>query len=251
MKNLLLVVLFVFTLSAQAAVSIISDLDDTIKITQASGDPRDYVGDEVYSGMPDFFRAAKNYSTSLYVLSASPSLMSPLIKKALKKNGIEYKTLILKANLREDKLTYKIRKIKEIMDSNSDDFILIGDDLGQDPEAYAEIKKLYPSRVLETYIHSVNGRAIPSDAVLYWTTFDISLRELIAGRMDPEGVDQVTNTLTNETKMTHIFPKNAQCPKTPMVYAWQLQTAHQQEALKLSYKFVKFCLARQSVNILP
>lgn len=251
MKNLFLIVLFAFTLSVQAAVSIISDLDDTIKITEASGDPRDYIGDKVYSGIPDFFTAAKSYSTSLYILSASPTFMSPVIKNALKKNGVEYKSLILKANLREDKLPYKIRKIKEIMDANSDDFILIGDDLGQDPEVYAEIKRLYPSRILETYIHSVNGRAIPSDAVLYWTTFDLSLRELIAGRMDPSGVDLVTTTLEKETNLSHVFPKNAQCPKTPMVYAWQLQTAHQQEALKLSYKFVKFCLVNRSVNILP
>lgn len=251
MKNLLLVILFALTLSAQAAVSIISDLDDTIKITSGSGDPRDYLGDKVYTGMPDFFKAAKAYSNSLYILSASPTLMGPLIKKALKKHGVEYKSLILRANIREEKFTYKVKKIKEIMDANSDDFILVGDDLGQDPEAYAEIKRLYPSRILGTYIHAVNGRAISSDAVLYWTSFDLFLREHIAGRMDPKDIDLIATKLTTEINMDLIFPKKAQCPKTPMVYAWQLQTPFQQEALDLGYKFVKFCLVNRSVNILP
>ncbi len=251
MKNLLLVVLFAFTLSAQAAVSIISDLDDTIKITSASGDPRDYVGDKVYTGMPDFFKAAKAYSNSLYILSASPTFMAPLIKKALKKHGVEYKGLILRANIREEKFAYKVKKMKEILDSNSDDFILVGDDLGQDPEAYAEIKRLYPSRILGTYIHAVNGRAISSDAVLYWTSFDLFLREHVAGRMDGQDIELVAEKLTNAKDMRLIFPNKAQCPKTPMVYAWQLQTPFQQEALDLGYKFVKFCLVRQSVNILP
>lgn len=251
MKNLILIILFSISLSAQAAISIITDLDDTIKITEASGDPRDYIGDKVYSGMPDFFKAAKDYSNELYIVTASPTFMSPVIKKALKKHGIEYKSLILRADLREEKFKYKVRKIKEIMDSNSDDFVLIGDDLGADPEAYAEIKRLYPSRILGSYIHAVNGRAISSDAVLYWTSFDLFLRELIAGRMSATGVEAVAAKLANEKDLAFVFPRKAQCPKTPMVYAWQMQTPFQQESMKLSYKFVKFCLVNRSVNILP
>ena len=251
MKNLMLIFCLLFSLSALAQISVISDLDDTIKITEAGGNPTDIIGDDIYTGMSDFFVGAKGYSTSLHILSASPTFMGPIIKRTLKKRGIEYKSLILRGNLAEEKFKYKVRKIREILDATSDDFVLIGDDLGQDPEAYSEIKKLYPGRVLAIYIHIVNGRAITADAIPYWTSFDLFLREQIAGRMDPSWVERGIEVLTNEKKMDQVFPKKAQCPKTPAVYAWQMQSQYQQEALKLSYKFVKFCLQRQSVNFLP
>lgn len=251
MKNLLCIVFFIFSFSALAQISILSDLDDTIKITEAGGNPTDIIGDDLYTGMPEFFNGAKSYSNSLYILSASPTFMSPIIKNTLKKRGIEYKTLILRGNLTEGKLPYKVRKIKEILDSTSDDFVLIGDDLGQDPEAYAEINKLYPGRILAMYIHVVNGRPITKDVTTYWTSFDLFLRESIAGRMDVRAVERGISVLQNEKELELIFPKKAQCPKTPTVYSWQIQSSYQQEALKLTYKFVKFCLQRQSVNILP
>lgn len=251
MKNLIFIVCLLFSFSSLAQISIISDLDDTIKITEAGGNPTDIIGDDIYSGMSEFFKGAKTYSNSLHILSASPSFMRPIIKRTLKKRGIEYKSLILRANLTEGKLEYKVRKIKEILDSTSDDFVLIGDDIGKDPEAYTEIKKLYPSRVLGIYIHTVNGRAISPDAVPYWTSFDLFLREKIAGRMEAAWVETGIAALTNEKDLSLIFPKKAQCPKTPVVYAWQMQSQYQQEALALTYKFVKFCLQRQSVNILP
>lgn len=240
-----------FSFSALARISIISDLDDTVKITEAGGKPTDIIGDDIFTGMSEFFVGAKGYSTSLHILSASPTFMSPIIKRTLKKRGIEYKGLILRGNLAEEKFTYKVRKIREILDATSDDVVLIGDDLGQDPEAYSEIKKLYPGRVLAIYIHVLNGRAITSDATPYWTSFDLFLREEIAGRMDPSWVERGIKVLTNENQMNLVFPKKAQCPKSPFVYSWQIQSQYQQEALKLTYKFVKFCLQRQSVNILP
>lgn len=251
MKNIILLLGLLFSFSALSQISIISDLDDTIKITEAGGNATDIVGDDIYTGMSEFFNGAKTYSTSLHILSASPTFMSPIIKDTLKKRGIDYKSLILRKNLFEGKLEYKVRKIKEIFDATTDDFILIGDDLGKDPEAYSEINKLYPGRVLGIYIHIVNGRSITADAIPYWTSFDLFLREQMAGRMTSVWVERGIQKLSQEADLSYVFPKKAQCPKTPVVYAWQIQSHYQQEALELTYKFVKFCLQRQSVNILP
>lgn len=251
MKNLFLLVCLLGSFSSFASLSIISDLDDTIKITEAGGNPTDMIGDNLYTGMAEYFKGAKDYSNALYILSASPSFMGNIIKKTLLKRGVNYHSLILRNDLLEDKFSYKLKKIIEILSSTPDDFILIGDDLGKDPEVYAEIKKLYPRRILKIYIHSVNGRFIARSAVPYWTSLDLTLREHLAGRMSSGWVEKTIDTLFAEKKLSHVFPKKAQCPMAPNVYNWQLRTTFQQEALILTERFVDFCLQRQSDNILP
>lgn len=252
MRYFLLILLTFISFSSLASISIISDLDDTIKITKASGKPVDtLLGSVVYTGMDDFLRAAKEYSNSLYVLSASPAFMSPIIRNTLKKRGIEYRQLILRKNVFTKKFNYKVSKIKQIMNASSDDFLFLGDDLGQDPEVYAEIKRLYPSRVLAIYIHSVAGRTNVEPAVLYWTSFDLFLREYLAGRMPSDWVASSAQKLLSEKNPHSIFPKKAHCPKTPTVYEWQLDTHFQPEANTLIEEFVSFCRLRLSANILP
>lgn len=250
MKNLIFVLSLVFSLSSFASISIVSDLDDTIKITQAGGHASDIIGSDVYTGMPEFFMGAKTYSNDLYVLSASPTFMRTLIKSTLNKRKVNYKQLILKPSLSEDKYVYKVREIKKIMDSSSDDFIFLGDDLGKDPEVYAEITKQYPSRVLASYIHVVNGRPLVKEVVPYYTSFDLFLREFIENRMTPGWVEQGWQKLLLETKYEFIFPRKAQCPTEATVWEWQTQTTYQPEAVELIQRLTSICQARQSDNIL-
>ncbi len=250
MKNLLLIISFIFALSSQAAITIVSDLDDTIKITEARGVPTDFLREMVYTGMPEFFQSAKKYSDSLYVISAGPSILSHKVKETLKKKGITFNRVILRTNLLEDKFTYKVREIKKLMDSSSDDFLFFGDDLGKDPEVYAEMKRLYPSRVLGIYIHVVRGRAFTSEAISYWTSLDLFLREFEAGRMSAGAVELILSKLLKEKSLEFIFPKKAQCPSEATVWDWQTRTIFMQEATDLINKFVSFCQARQSSKIL-
>lgn len=250
MKNLILILSLIISFSSYASITILSDLDDTIKITEAGGNPTDIVGDDVYTGMPEFFKGAKTYSEDLYVLSASPTFMKVIIKNTLKKRKVQYKGLILRKNLTEDKFVYKLREIKKIMDKTSDDFIFIGDDLGKDPEVYAELSKQYPSRVLASYIHVVKGRPLMKEVVPYYTSFDLFLREFIANRMTPGWVEQGWEKLLLETKVDHIFPRKAQCPKDADIWEWQVQTSYQPEAIQLISRLTTICQARQSDNIL-
>lgn len=248
MKNLLFVALLLVSFTTQAQISIISDLDDTIKITEAGGNASDIVGEDVYTGMPEFLKEAKSYTTELYILSASPSFMESIIRSTLRKHGIEYKRLILRGNIFEDKFSYKVKQIKRIMEESRDDFILIGDDLGQDPEVYAEIERLYPGRVLGRYIHKVQDRKVPS-STLYWTSIELFLREHMEGRMEASSVEDAFDLLSTEKNMEMIFPKRAHCPTAANVWEWQTRTIFQQEAAKLIKKFVSFCQARRSDNI--
>lgn len=244
------IIIFCFILSLSthlfASITIVSDLDDTIKITEASGDPEDLLGNKVYPGMPEFLKSARDYSTSLYIVSASPSILRKKIESTLKKKLIKYNGLILRSNLFESKFDYKVRKIKEIMENTSDDFIFIGDDIGQDPEVFLELTKLFPGRVLGSYIHVIEGRSIDRSLVSYWTSFDLILREFDAYRMTSEGVELVAETLLQEKNLELIFPKKASCPSTVDIWEWQLRTIFVQEAQKLIGRFTLFCQARQS-----
>lgn len=249
MKYTIIILSLLFSLTLSASVSILSDLDDTIKITQASGDPADILGDKAYTGMPEFYAAATNYSKELHILSASPSFIRSRIQNVLSRHKISYKSLVLRDNILEDTLNYKVKNIQKILERTNEDFILIGDDIGEDPEAYAEIKRLYPDRILAVYIHSVNGRNHRTAAFSYWTSFDLSLMEYLEGRMSPRAVDAIGAKLWAEANMELIFPKEAQCPKTYLVWEWQLRTAFQQQANSLINKFLNFCQARQSTII--
>lgn len=251
MKNLIFLLAFLISFSGFASVSILSDLDDTIKISGSDGNPTDLVGDTVFTGITEFFKGAKTYSNSLYILSASPTFMKPIIKNTLKKRNIEYKSLILRGNITEDKFKYKFREIKKILASSTDQFILIGDDLGKDPEVYAEIEKQFPDRILESYIHVVNGRSLPSEVVPYYTSFDLFMREYLANRMTPGWVEKGWESLILETKFNHIFPNRAVCPEDAAVYEWQMATHYQQEATQLATRLTTICQVRQSDNILP
>lgn len=245
MNILSLVFILSLSFSSFAGISILSDLDDTIKITQG-GQNSDILGDDIYLGMNDFFEGAKSYSDSLHILSASPVILRSHIVKTLKKSNIDYETLTLRKNVFNDKFTFKVRVIESIMDSNSDDFIFVGDDLGKDPEVYVEIEKRYPGRVLAKYIHIVEGREIPKNVTPYWTSFDLVLREFTAGRMDANTVEPLAEKFMKEASLDFVFPIKAQCPDESQTWDWQIQTIFQQEASDLIHKFVRFCQQRQS-----
>jgi hypothetical protein len=257
MKKLILSLFLLISLSAQASITLVSDLDDTIKITnsgqEVDGTINALFSKEVFTGMPEFLNAAKMYVDEIHVLSASPTFLRYFIEKTFQKKEIEVDSLILRDLLRrQSKIEYKVKELKRLFEENSaDDFILVGDDVGQDPEAYDEIQRLYPNRVLASYIHVINGRDIPRSSIRYWTSFDLVLREYLAGRMADSNVNESIEKLLSETKMKLIFPNFAQCPKTPAVYMWQLRTAFAREATQVMKKLNWYCLSMHSNILLP
>lgn len=245
-KTLLLICLFLVSFSSYAGISILSDLDDTIKITEASGKPEDLLGEDVYTGMPEFYSAAREYAPTLHILSASPSFLRSKIRSVLKKHGIRHESLILRGNVFEDKFTYKVREISRLLDKSSDDFILLGDDIGKDPEVYSEILRLYPGRILGAYIHVVRGRSIPEDLMTYWTSFDLLLREFETSRAGQSWIKKVFKKLKAEKDMEMIFPREAHCPTEAIVWDWQVRTIFMREAQELITRFTTFCQNRQT-----
>lgn len=250
MKNLI-IFLCLLSFNAYSSISVISDLDDTIKITNSDNEieatRNALFSDDVFAGMPLILSELKLYTSDLHILSLSTIALMPKIQRTLKKHNIEYASLILKKPFQgQSNLDYKINEMKKIIEKSGDDFILIGDDVGQDPEAYQEIKNLYPNRILAIYIHAVKGRSLPRHSISYLTSFDLALREYLAGRMIESSVKKISEALISEEKTKEIFPDFATCPKTPEPWIWHLKTPFKRDSFTLTGKLNLYCLVRGS-----
>jgi hypothetical protein len=251
MKKPFLILLAFLSLQAQSAVTIVSDLDDTIKITHSAlgSDAARYAlfSDTIFTGMSEFFKASKYYANEMHVLSASPIILRGKILSTLKKHHIQHQSLILKnAWSRQSKFEYKLKELKKLFAKSSDDFILIGDDVAQDPESYEAIAKLYPHRVLGIYIHVVTGRKLPALSRKYWTSFDLFMEEFLAKRMNTSWIGKAAEIIIQEKNMKLVFPDFAQCPTDDRLWHWQIQTIFSREATSTMGKILHYCKARHS-----
>lgn len=245
MKTLLFALLFSF--NSHAAITVISDLDDTIKITDA-GDHANAVlnglfSEKVFTGMPEFLRGTRSFADSLHVVSAGPKLIKKRVLSLLKKHKIQHEGVYLRAIPgKEGKLEFKVRTILEIMEKNPGEVLLLGDDVDLDPEVYTEIVKLHPERVLGVYIHMVKDRPIPETFTRYWTSLDLALKEHMAGRLGSDSVIEIISSMNNEGKLSRIIPKFAHCPTSAVVWEWQQATVFMKEAMEVTSKLNEFCL---------
>ena len=249
MKKFILLSLLLISLTAESAITIISDLDDTIKITntlnKAEAARRGLFSDDVFAGMTDFFEAAKLYTDEVHVVSGSATFLHSKIERTLKKNKIEVNSITLKNPwVKQSTKDYKIAVIKKMLEDSSDDIILMGDDTQYDPEVYDHISKLFPGRVIAIYIHMIQNRKIPETATKYWTTWEIFLREHSANRMSESQVVEAAENLISESKSKMIIRDFADCPKTPAPWLWQLSTGFARQAVGLMLKLNSYCTVR-------
>ncbi len=245
MKTLILGLLVSF--NSFAGVAIISDLDDTIKITHvarpSSAVARGIFRKQIFTGMSEFLAETRSYSSELHVLTASPSIIKYSVRRTLNRNHIKHDSIAFKNPFkREGKIEFKVGKIREIMDKSDHDFIFMGDDVDKDPEVFQEVQKLYPTRVLATYVHSVRGRPIPAGSTVYYTSADLALHEMLAGRMDEASAEKVLDTILTEDELHHVIPYFASCPKENTVWKWQLATSLSEKALQNIERLNKYCM---------
>ena len=243
---------WIFAFNVFAGISIVSDLDDTIKITNsgniADASYRGVFKSAVFAGMPELLKATRQYTNELHIVTASPNLIRSQVMKTLNKYEIKYESLSMRSlRNRQDKYTYKVARIKEIMEQNSDDFIFLGDDVGQDPEVYVEMARLYPNRVLGSYIHVINNRDLPQGVIKVYTAHDMAILEHASGRMGDASALEVINRVSNEKSLTMLIPGFAYCP-IGMTDTWasQMGTIFAQDSYVLFRKISEYCRSRDS-----
>lgn len=153
-------------------VSVISDIDDTVKISAVIDkkkliDRTFFREFEAAPGMAALYSTWAKRGVRFHFVSSSPwHLYEPLVE-FLKKSGFPTATLILKHFRVKDSTFWDMFKkgtatkplqIKPILDGYPGRrFVLIGDSGEQDPEVYAKIFREHSDQIVRIYIRNVTG----------------------------------------------------------------------------------------------
>lgn len=199
-------------------ITIISDLDDTIKITHV-GDNSDTVlnsifREKLFAGTSPFFQELISPNQNFYIVSGSPKFLKSRIEDVLEDNHMPKAEIILKS--RDDGATneYKIRNIKKIINSTQGNFILLGDDTEYDPQVLLTIKNEFPERVIGTYIRSIRGKKMDLPLQSFLTVYEVANYEVQAKRLDKSALAEIEKTILN-TNEKLIIPNFVSCALLP------------------------------------
>jgi hypothetical protein len=152
-------------------ISIISDIDDTIKITDVSDHKRLFDNTffkdfQAVPGMPVLYRELKGHGMPIHFVSSSPWQLYEPLMEFTSSAGYPWATMSLKdvrfrdetiLNLFKQGTETKPHQIETILKRfPKRHFILIGDSSERDPEVYGDIARLYPKQIQRVLIRNVN-----------------------------------------------------------------------------------------------
>ena len=155
-----------------AGVSIISDIDDTVKISHVTDhkllfESTFYKPFQPVPGMPELYRDLSSRGANLHFVSSSPWQLYEPLRDFLDTAGFPWATLDLKSFRFRDKTFFNLFKkgdetkpaqIVPILERYpGHGFILIGDSGEQDPEVYGEIARRFPQAIRHILIRNLDG----------------------------------------------------------------------------------------------
>lgn len=165
--------------------SIVSDIDDTIKRSQVR-DRSELIRNtfirefKPVPGMADWYQAhaAAAASTRFHYLSSSPLQLWPVLDAFLHDSQFPIGSVHLRQIKLLDELLgngdssrrHKLAILHQLLQQFPQrQFLLVGDSGEADPEIYAEIARAYPEQVIAVYLRDVSGEA--ADALRYQNAF--------------------------------------------------------------------------------
>ncbi len=173
------------------ALTVISDLDDTVKITHVNSASAIYnglFGQSVFLGMDKLIRAYKetDASTRIIFVSGSPKIIKRSIQELFKSHQIQADGVFL-----ENGSKNKISRLHELIKNLQDEVVLLGDDQEHDPDFYQQLKHRYPDKIKAIYIHQLNNRIPYKGQRGFITAYELALFEEAAGRLNQKAVENV------------------------------------------------------------
>jgi phosphatidate phosphatase APP1 len=159
---------------------IISDIDDTVLITEVGSKHRMLINTllhnplqrRVVEGVAQLYHklSAANpvpEATPLFYLSATPRQLHLSLQAILEHNRFPRGVLITKRVTNDatseplrDQFAYKTRKIVQILERLPHvNFTLIGDNVERDPDIFESLRSLYPARIIDIWIRRVDKQA--------------------------------------------------------------------------------------------
>lgn len=214
-----LIVLSIQTVTAKTL--IISDIDDTIKMTGVLNSKHIVAFNGVFmkrafAGMSKLYQHLDR-DNDIYYVSGSPKLIECRVENFLEENHFpQIHNLILRESLSVDTYKYKVEGIRKVIDQlKPEKVILIGDDTQHDPEVYRDIDKEYPGLVQAIYIRVVKEAELPALPQMksIFTSVEIAGYEYLAGRLDKDAVIKVSEKFLLKNNKKGIYLPKRYCPK--------------------------------------
>jgi len=154
--------------------SVISDIDDTIKISDVT-DHRELMDNTFFkdfrevAGMPALYRTLYARDVSIHFVSSSPWQLYTPLQQFIHNAGFPAATMSLKSvRFRDETFSNLFKKGTETKPNQIETilqrypgrrFILIGDSGEQDPEVYGDIAGRYPTQIQRILIRNVDDSA--------------------------------------------------------------------------------------------
>ena len=152
--------------------SVISDIDDTIKISNVR-DKKElfkntfYRPFQVVPGMAELYRQwTQQPGANIHYVSAAPWQLYAPLSQFFQQENFPLGTYHMKFfrwkdssffNLFQSPITYKMRVIQPLLTHfPRRKFILVGDSGEKDPEVYGELARLYPRQIIKIFIRNVS-----------------------------------------------------------------------------------------------
>lgn len=155
----------------ETGLSVISDVDDTIKISQVL-DKKALVKNtfaepyRVTDGFPEYYAKLKTQGAYFHYVSASPWQLYPSLKPFMNENYPKGTVSLRNFRIKDSSLIkflqssadYKVAQISRIIRRYpKHQFILIGDSGEHDPEVYATVYQQFPKNIKAIQIRAVTG----------------------------------------------------------------------------------------------
>ncbi|MEC7182175.1 MAG: phosphatase domain-containing protein [Bdellovibrionota bacterium] len=118
------------------------------------------------------------------------------------------------------------------MEDEEGPFVLIGDDVNEDPAIYHELRNKFPEKVKEIYIHNVENKNFFSGQRSYWTAFDLGLMEHERGRISTKTLLRIGKEVLKSSPWK-VLPPYGNCPPSGFLKKPFIQN---EDILKLAKK---------------
>ena len=200
-------------LIASHGVSVISDIDDTIKHSQVT-DKSELLQNtflrefRAVEGMPELYHRLADFDVAFHYVSGSPWQLYQPIDAFMSETGFPNGTFHLKQfrltdssalDLLSSQQETKFAAIKPLLDAFPQRaFILIGDSGEQDPEIYGRIAREHANQIVGIFIRNVTNEK--SDDERFANAFEKVARDRWALFDD---VSQITEQIINLAKTKH------------------------------------------------
>ena len=159
-------------LLSRNGISLISDIDDTVKITEVTHrerllDNTFYQPFRAVPGMPEAYQQLAQHGVQLHFVSSSPWQLYPVLETFREQANLPDASYALKYlrfrdsdffNLFKSGEETKPQQIEALLQRFPNrKFILVGDSGEQDPEVYAQMLREHPEQILGFAIRAIDG----------------------------------------------------------------------------------------------